>query len=79
MMQIVKPAKDPRSDMILSNDGTKTETMMIEMGSAIRIVSLAMPRVRPDMPVRDSEAGRARASSPQTISSVLTIGRVLSR
>jgi len=63
--------------MILSNEGTKTETTIIDMGSAIRIVNLAMPRVSPDMPVSDSDAGRARASRPQTISSVLTIGRVL--
>ena len=35
MMQIVNPANEPRSDMILSNDGTKTETMMIDMGLSL--------------------------------------------
>jgi len=77
MMQIMKPAKDPSRAMILSNDGTKIATIMIEIGRPIRMVRLRIPRVRPDMPVIASDAGRARASSPQKISNVLIIGRVL--
>lgn len=79
MIHIMKPAREPSRAMILSNEGTKIATIMIETGRPIRITSLRMPRVRPDMPVIASAAGKARASSPQKISRVLTMGRVLER
>jgi hypothetical protein len=78
-MQIVKPASEPSNDMILSKDGMKMATMTINSGRTIRIVSLRMPRVSPDMPVNASVVGSERLSSPQNISTVLTIGRVLSQ
>jgi len=77
IMQIVKPASEPSRAIILSNDGTKIATMMIEIGRPIRITILRIPRVSPDMPVMASDAGSARASRPLKISRVLIMGRVL--
>lgn len=77
MMQIVKHAKDPSSVITRSNEGTNMAIITKTMGIRIRMATLRIPRVKPDIPVKLEELEIARRSSPQKISIVLMIGREL--
>lgn len=76
-MQIVKHRADPIRAIMRSNDGTTIAITRITIMVTIRIVHFSRPRDQPDRPMRPGEGETARASSPQKISIVLTMGRVL--
>jgi len=77
MMQMVKQASEPMSDMTLSKDGTKMAIITKARVTTTRMVMRRTPRPSDDIPPREDADGSARASRPKTISSVETIGRAL--
>ncbi len=77
MMQIVKHMADPKRAMIRSKEGKMIARTTKRMVVPIRIVNLIIPRRIPDMPTRGDEGETARASRPEKISIVLTMGRAL--
>ena len=76
-MQIVKHRAEPIKAIMRSNDGTRIAITRITIMVTIRMVHFSKPRDQPDRPMRRGEGETARASSPQKISIVLTMGRAL--
>lgn len=74
---MVKHSAEPIKAMMRSKDGTRIAMMRITTMMAIRMVHFSRPRDQPDRPMRPGEGETARASSPQKISIVLTMGRAL--
>lgn len=74
MIQIVKHAIAPISDIMRSKSGTRIARTTKETVQRRRTVTLRQPRVKPDIPVMAASAAIALASNPSEISIVLTIG-----
>lgn len=77
MIQIVKHKALPINAIMLSKAG-KMMAMITNMTiTAMRIMTLSMPRVQEERPTRDSLSDTARESSPEKTSIVETMGRAL--
>lgn len=77
-MQIVKVRAEPENAMMVSKEGTRIAIRRMMTMVMIRMKSLRIPRVEPERPTREEDAGTFWEERPRRSSTVTTIGRALS-
>ena len=74
MIQIVKQATAPSRDMMRSNSGRRMAIPTNSNVKPTRAQIMAIPRQKPEMPLRDSALAIAVVSRPKAISTVSVTG-----
>ena len=76
---MVKQKADPISAITRSKDGQSIARVIIIIVVETRMTTFRTPRVKPDAPTRVDESGSWRGPKPRRLSTVVKIGRALTR